>query len=65
MVIDLLMRKPESGAWSARQIATALGCSKSAVAGSEAFKKLDTARELARLNRAEKAQEANQRRGRR
>ncbi len=64
-VIDLLCRRPESGTWSARQIATALGCSKSAVAESDAFKKLGTAREMARLERAERCQKANQRRGRR
>ena len=63
-VIDLLCRRPESGTWSARQIATALRCSKSAVAESDAFKKLGTAREMARLARAERCQKANQRRDR-
>jgi hypothetical protein len=65
LVIDVLVRKPESSSWSARRFAVAIGCSKSAVADSDAFKKLETARELARLDRAEKAQEANQRWGRR
>jgi hypothetical protein len=65
MIIDLLCRRPDSGAWSARRIATALGCGKSTVANSDAFKKLGAARELARLDRAEKAQVANQYRGRR
>ena len=63
-VIDLLCRRPESGTWSARQIATALRCSKSAVAESDAFKKLGTAREMARLERAERCQKANPRRDR-
>jgi RNA polymerase sigma factor (sigma-70 family) len=62
-VMDLLYRKPEASAWSARQIATALGCGKSAVADSDAFKKLERARDLARLDRAEKARAANHRRG--
>jgi len=60
LVVDVLVRKPDSSAWSARKFATAIGCSKSAVADTDAFKKLQTARELARLDRAEKAQEANQ-----
>jgi hypothetical protein len=60
-VINLLTARPEATGWSAREFAVALGCGKSTVAACPAYKKLDTARGLARLERAEKAQQSNQR----
>ena len=50
-VIDLLQRNPEARDWSARKIAESLECGESSVAECEAYKTLDTAREMARLNR--------------
>ncbi len=62
-VVNLFMVRPEAVGWSAREIGLAVGASKSAVAESPAYKRLDTARELARLERAEKAEKANQAKG--
>lgn len=64
LVLDLLQRHPESHDWTARRIANAIGRGKTAVADCQAYKELDTAREMARLQRERKAQEGNERRGR-
>jgi len=59
-MIDLL-RDPRTHTWSARQFADKLGCAKSTVAETAAFRELRTAREMARLQRAAEKQEKHQR----
>jgi hypothetical protein len=63
-IMDLLAARPEASGWSTREIAVALGCGHSQVAACLAYKTLAASRELARLVRAEKAQQTNQRRDR-
>jgi hypothetical protein len=59
-MVDLL-KDPSTHIWSAQEFATKLGCGKSTVAETEAWKTLRTSREMARQERAAAKQEEWQR----
>jgi hypothetical protein len=63
-MLDLINKKPECHTWSAQKFAGVLGCNKSTVSETSAWKTLMTARELKRQERAKMKQEIWQKKGR-